>query len=153
MRIYFALLLAVSLLLSQIHGRSQLQPKVEVEFQLDGKRQRAPSSVDFVESNGTVQSESIVNGEFRVPGSLDSPVAVRLRFLDRTLLFSQVYPSKFQGKWVVGIDKPPFDPENISARFQQEKPKELWFISFEPTLGEGTRIVVSIPSGKGTTGK
>ena len=153
MKTCLALFPVLGLLICNTHIRSQSQSKVVVEFQLDGKRQPAPSFIEFIDADGTIRNESIVGDAFNVPRNLKSPVTVRLRFLDRTLLFSEVYPSKFEGKWVIGIDEPPFDPENFSSRYRKEKLKELWYIGFEPSKGDGTRIVVAIPMGNNSSGK
>src|SRR5580765_3798618 len=117
MKACVAILFAFGFLLSQTYGRSQSQIKVAVEFQLDGKRQAAPSVIEFIQIDGTIQKVSILDDAFEVPRDLKSPVAVRLRFRDRTLLFNEVNPSKFEGKWVIGIDQPPFEPENASPRY------------------------------------
>jgi hypothetical protein len=68
---------------------------------------------------------------------------VHLRFAGRTLVFTGVYGAKFEGAWTVGIDQAPFDEEDASALPAGAKPKEVWFIKFEPSTGDGTRMVVT----------
>ena len=152
MKSLVGLLLSASLGVSQQPGLKPRPDRVLVEFQVDGTPRKAPTWIEFVQLNGIVHRETITGGAFSVPESMCTSVAVRLRFERRALLFEPVWPAKFEGKWIIGIDKPPFDPENDSDRYRVEKPKELWFISFQPSASDGTRIVVSVPRGRAAAG-
>lgn len=148
MKPLIGVLLSVCLVVGQQAGLKPGSSRVWVEFQVDGVSRKAPRWIEFVEPNGTVYRESIADGAFSIPKGIDTPVAVNLQFESRRLRFEPVWPTKFEGKWVIGIDKPPFDPENDSERYRVEEPKELWFISFEPPGSDGTRMVVSVPRGR-----
>ena len=119
--------------------------KLDIQFQMDGKPQKAPSDIEIVFPDGHILNRPIENGKFQAPDDLKVPVTVRIKFKGRTLEFPSVYPAKFApGRWVVEIDRPPFELENDPGRKEKAKVKELWIIKFESFTGDGTVMVVSV---------
>lgn len=88
---------------------------------------------------------------FEVPREIigDSPVSVQIKFKRFDLWFYPIYPSKFSTNWIVGVDKKPFDKENLRS----EKAGELrliYFLQFVSEKGDDTRIVVTVKKKKET---
>jgi len=133
--------IALVFVLAQLPGQSR---QVKIRFEIDGKPQAGPKSIDLYGPDGRqIASPVIRGGGFDVPDLESSKeVEVRIKLAKRTMAFQGVYQTKFDGAWTVGIDRPPFDDENASPKLVKLRPKELWFIKFEPSSGDGTRIVV-----------
>jgi hypothetical protein len=85
-----------------------------------------------------------------VPPELKEHEKLNVRFMSgkHDLSFESVYASKFKTDWVVGVDTPPFDSENIASENPDPPGKTLsviWYIDFVPKdKGDGTRVVVKI---------
>jgi hypothetical protein len=136
--------LCICLAVASLSGL-QVPEYVAVEFAFDGRKAMGPAEIEFIEPGVAVKTKGITDGRFSVPSDLGRSVTVQLRLEGRLLSFPSIPPNRFSGQWLIGIDLPPFDPENDSPDYRKEKPKELWYISFQPTRTEGTRMIVSIP--------
>jgi hypothetical protein len=140
----FAVAVGLAGLLFAVAGYAQPR-RIKIRFELDGKPKAGPRNIQFYGEDGRpIADQRISGGSFDAPtlGSSDR-VDVHLRFAGRTLIFRGVFGTKFEGTWTVGIDRAPFDEENASSVASVSKPKELWFIKFDPLRGDGTRIVVA----------
>lgn len=122
------------------------QPQqVRIRFEVEGKSRVGPQTIEFYGADGhRIASQRIHQGCFDVPKLQPSEqVNVCIYFAKRVLTFQGVYGTKFEGTWTVGIDRVPFDEENASSIPAGNNSKELWFIEFEPSTGDGTRMVVT----------
>ncbi len=118
---------------------------VRIEFEMDGVPAQGPDSIEFYDSAGKLAaSRSIREGFFEVPDQIPAPFEVRLRFQGRSLAFAGTYPNVFESAWRVGIDRPPFDPSRPISTPGKRRPKELWYIEFSPSNGDGTSVVVEV---------
>ena len=120
--------------------------RIRIEFEVCGKTRSGPRVIEFHRSQRLLSRQPIVHGGFESPALGGTAVDVHLRLDGRPLVFRDVPASKFQGSWKVGIDRPPFQEENASSVAAAARPRELWFIQFDPPTGDGTRMVVSIPA-------
>ncbi len=119
--------------------------RVQIRFEVDGKPRQGPDTIEFYGQDGRVVArKQIAEGSFQPPAIAASvSVEVRVRLAKRTLVFAGVRSVKFAGTWVVGIDQPPFDEENLVS--SATGAEELWYIRFVPaTGGDGTTVVVAI---------
>jgi hypothetical protein len=125
---------------------AQAQPEIKIQFELDGKSRSGPSVIEFYQSQRLLSRQRIHRGVFTAPpmGAAQA-IDVHVRFGRRVLVFQGVPASKFEGSWKVGIDHPPYDHDNASSVAVATNPKELWFIKFDSSTTDGTRMVVSVP--------
>jgi len=121
---------------------------VKVKFEIDGIEVDQKFKV-LVHINNEVIEPSIVGKGFIVPPDLKNHETVGVQFLsgEYDLFFESVHKSAFETDWIVGVDKPPFDNENISSEKPDPPGKELliiYYITFIPKNGEETRLVVKV---------
>jgi len=121
---------------------------VDVTFEVDGKEVDQEFRILLYVDNKVIEPTR-VGKSFVVPPELKDHEKVHVRFLSGKydLSFDPVYAPKFETRWVVGIDNPPFDSENTDAEDPPEKRKRLlviWYIVFAPSDGDGTRLVVKV---------
>jgi hypothetical protein len=122
---------------------------VKVKFEVDGKDVNQKFKIILYVNNEVIEPPVSANG-FTVPPEIKSSEKVNVRFLsgEYDLLFESVYVPKFKTDWTIGIDKPPFDKENIASENPDPPNKELliiYYIDFVPkNKGDGTRMVVKV---------
>lgn len=119
------------------------QKTVNLSFEYKGKPDtlmHADSSTIAFNINGKIVKPLIQKNSFVVP-SFDSAkfVDVYVKYKRRSLLFSQVYTVKFDGRWTIGIDKKPF---HTDVRGIPIHTKWVHYIIFMPSDAEGTRETV-----------
>jgi hypothetical protein len=132
--VYFGLVAAVCL------GQT---PKVEVSFKYDGRATKPPKKIEFLDDAGhkPFARSEIRDGIFELPAavlSASGPISVRIRFLGRTMVFADLYPSAFKGTWEIGIDLSPFEQLAYLVK-DNEKPTEIWYLI--PDTGEGDPLL------------
>ncbi len=116
---------------------------IKVSFEVDGKELKQPMKI-LLSVEGSIEFEpAISDGGFIFPPELKNYERVRLRFIsgEYDLNFGDVYISKFSGKIIFGVDKEPFDEENVAGQRPPDG-KELvgiYYIIFRPEQGLATR--------------
>jgi hypothetical protein len=122
---------------------------VRIKFEVDGKQVDQKFRVLLSVDNKVIEP-TVVGKSFIVPPELKDQEKVNVRFLSGQydLSFESVYLTKFNTDWIVGIDTPPFDSENIASENPDPPGKTLsviWYIDFVPKdKGDGTRVVVKV---------
>jgi hypothetical protein len=133
-------------LVGSVSAQSQC---VNVKFEVDGKEVDQKFRVLLYVDNRVI-GPTVVGKSFIVPPELKDQEKVNVRFLsgEYDLFFESVYLTKFNTDWVVGVDTPPFDNENITSENPDPPGKTLsviWYIDFVPKdKGDGTRVVVKV---------
>ncbi len=86
---------------------------------------------------------------FFVPQEIDNSV-VSVRFISDgyDLIFHPIYPAKFDTDWIIGVDKKPFDADNVSPE-EAQNVKMVYYAQFISREGDGTILVVSVLKEKG----
>lgn len=141
-----ALAVCVLALVGSVSAQSQC---VRIKFEVDGKEVDQKFRVLLYVDN-KVMEPTVVGKSFVVPPELKGQEKVNVRFLsgEYDLFFESVYLTKFNTDWVVGVDTPPFDNENIASENPDPPGKTLsviWYIDFVPKdKGDGTRVVVKV---------
>jgi hypothetical protein len=141
-----ALVVCVLALVGSVSAQSQC---VRIKFEVDGKEVNQKFRVLLYVDNKVIEP-TVVGKSFVVPPELKDQEKVNVRFLSGKydLSFQSVYVSKFKTDWVVGVDNPPFDNENIASENPDPPGKTLsviWYIDFVPKdKGDGTRVVVKV---------
>ena len=80
---------------------------------------------------------------FEVPADLGAdPVSVQIKIKGFDLWFSPVYPSKFTTNWIIGVDKKPFDSDNLGADKAKDI-KLIYYLQFVSDIGDGTELIVT----------
>jgi hypothetical protein len=122
---------------------------VKVKFEIDGKEVDQKFKV-VLHINNEVIKPSIIGKGFNVSADvLKNHETVGVQFLsaEYDLFFESVHRSAFETEWIVGVDKPPFDNENIDSEEPVPPGKKLliiYYINFIPKNAEGTRLVVKV---------
>ena len=125
----------------------QVLSQIKVQFEFCGKRRSSPSAIGFHQGQELRSREPIIGGAFDIPSIEGTTVDVHVRFLGRALVFPGVPVKRLvEGTWIIGVDRPPFQPENASSSAASSNPGEVWFIDFKPLAGDGTRVVVASPA-------
>ncbi len=130
----------VAVLATQANAQAKV---VKLRFEIDGKLvKRQPKMVLYADSEKVELDFS--GGSFTVPSQFQNKEKVGVRFMlgKYDLLFEPVYISKFEGEWVIGVDKKPFDKDNIASAQTGKQIKQVYYINFHPLQGDGTRMVV-----------
>lgn len=118
---------------------------VKFRFEIDGKLVRGPRQPKIViYAVGEKTELDVSDDSFIVPAQIQNneKVSVRFTFGKYDLLFESVYLSKFGGEWVIGVDKKPFDSNNIRSAQAGKQIKQVYYINFHPLQAEETRMVV-----------
>lgn len=136
----FLVFLLLSLLVSQVNA--QLKP-VKFKFEVDGKPVKSQPKIILYVGDKKIEAE-ISGSSFVVPPEFQKQEKVNVHFISGKydLLFESVYLSKFEGEWVIGVDKKPFDKDNAASAQLGRQIKQIQYINFNSTQGDGTRIVV-----------
>jgi len=121
---------------------------VKVKFEVDGKTVDQEFKV-LLYANNQVIEPTITGKNFELPPKLESVQTMKVRFLsgEYDLFFDSVHTTAFDTKWVIGVDKPPFDDENIDSEEPAPFGKKLliiYYINFVPKNAEGTRLMVKV---------
>jgi hypothetical protein len=118
-----------------------------LRFEVDKKEIKSDYKIVFYH-NGKIIEPTLNGNDFVVPKEIQDS-AVTMRFITKgyNLVFYPIYPSKFDTNWIVGVDKKPFDIENISPR-KAKKFKLIYYLQFVSDKGDDTRIVVMISKTK-----
>ena len=116
---------------------------VEFRFEVDGAPKKGHPRIVLYAGDEKVEA-SISDSDFVFPSSLQKYEKVDVRFISGkyNLLFESVYLSKFEGEWVIGVDRKPFDKDNIASAQPGRHIREIYYINFNPLHGDGTRMVV-----------
>ena len=141
MKVILALLvLCVSAWASEAYGQSQ---KVKIlNIAVDSKP--VPLNFEIIIHKDEREIHPNRDGDtFEVPPDIGAdPVSVQIKFKDFDLWFSPVYPQKFSTNWIVGVDRHPFDEENIGKDDPTEI-KMIYYLQFVSEVGDDTRLVVT----------
>lgn len=122
---------------------------VRVKFEVDDKEVDQEFRILLYVDNKVIEPTR-VGKTFIVPPELKDHEKVNVRFLSEKydLWFESVYVTKFKTDWVVGIDNPPFDSDNVASENPDPTGKTLmviWYIDFVPKdKGDGTKVVVKV---------
>lgn len=116
---------------------------VEFRFEVDGVPKKGSPRVVFYAGHENLEA-AISGNNFVVPPSLYKYEKVDVRFIsgEYNLLFESVYLSKFEGDWVIGVDRKPFDKGNTAAAQPCRQIREIHYINFNSLQGDGTRMMV-----------
>ncbi len=136
------LLCCSGLFTSSATGQTEM---VKVNFEVDGKEVRQKFKI-MIYAGDEIIEPCIVEDGFIIPPEIKKYEKVGVRFLSEgdDLFFDPVYLSKFKTDWVVGVDRKPFAPENISSSRPRKKTKLIYYINFISKDGDGTRMVVEV---------
>lgn len=116
---------------------------VKVKFEVDGKEVKQKFKILLYVNNEVIEPLMSENG-FTVPPEIRHSEKVNVRFLsgEYNLFFESVYLPKFKTDWIVGIDRKPFDKENLPQSQPDKELLGIYYITFVPKDGLETRIVV-----------
>lgn len=118
--------------------------KVKVlRFEVDKKEIK--SSFKIILYLNDKEIEPVRDGNsFFVPQEVDNSI-VTVRFISSgyDLLFHPIYPAKFDTDWIIGVDKKPFDADNVSPE-ETRNVKMVYYAQFISREGDGTILVVSV---------
>lgn len=116
---------------------------VKVKFEVDGKEVKQKFKVMLYVNNEVIEPLMSENG-FTVPPEIRDSEKVSVRFLsgEYNLFFESVYLPKFKTNWIVGVDRKPFDKENLPQSQPDKELLGIYYITFIPKDGLETRIVV-----------
>ena len=141
-----ALVVCVLAFVGSVSAQNQC---VRIKFEVDGKEVDQKFRV-LLSVDSRVIEPTVVGKSFIVPPELKDQEKVNVRFLSGKydLSFESVYVTKFKTDWVVGVDNPPFDNENIASENPDPPGKTvsvIWYIDFVPKdKSDGTRVVVKV---------
>ena len=118
---------------------------VKVNFEIDGKEVREKFTI-MIYTGDKIIEPCIGEDGFVVPPEVKKYEKVGVRFLSagHDLYFDSVYRSKFETDWVVGVDRKPFAPENLSSPRSRKKTKLIYYLNFISKTGDGTRMVIEV---------
>jgi hypothetical protein len=90
---------------------------IKVKFEIDGKEIHQPFKILLSVKGSAIFEPAITDGSFIFPLELRSyeKVSLRLVYKEYDLDYGDVYPSKFNGEMVFGVDNKPFDEENLPS--------------------------------------
>lgn len=116
---------------------------VKFRFEVDGVPKKGHPTIVLYAGDQKVEA-AISDNSFVFPSALDKHEKVNVRFIsgEYNLLFESVYLAKFEGEWVIGVDKKPFDKANTASAQSGRQIREIHYIDFSPLQGDGTRMVV-----------
>jgi hypothetical protein len=125
---------------------AQEKRRTKIRFEMDGKPTVAAKEIEFYDGSRRLLSRSPVkNGSFEMPSIRPlEKVDVHIKLKGRTLVFDEIYGTKFETDWTVGIDRRPFSDAISWTVPENMKPKEIWFIRFDPHDGDGTIVTVFV---------
>lgn len=118
-----------------------------LRFEVDGKPVRKSFRVSLFDNDKFVDLKTVKDG-FLLPAKFTKHEFVRIRFRigSYDLLFDPIYRAKFETEWIIGVDRKPFDPDNVFV-FSAEQAKKtdiVHYIDFEPKSGDGTKLIVMV---------
>jgi len=152
-------LLCCILVLLMGRSMAQVAPKfVSVRFVINERQVSQPVRLWFDVKGRAVEPLWTDNGFILAEPVWEeaTAVGVRVKLGKRMLEFPEVQTAAIEnGEWVIGVDTPPFEDENLPSPKDGERPswvKEvLWiyYLSFAPTGKEGLRIVRYVNRGRG----
>lgn len=131
-------------LLFVMAAHAQLPTVKILRFEVDGKEVKEDFKITLYANNQIIEPLRVEDG-FIVPPEIRSCENVGVRFLSENydLVFDQVYLSKFDTDWIVGVDNKPFDQEYIEPK-EARKLKLIYYLQFVPRRGDETRMVVKV---------
>jgi len=119
--------------------------RTKIRFEVDGKPALAKEIEFYDEVGHLLARRGVTDGFFEAPALEPSDkVDVHIVLGGRTLVFQEIYGTKFECEWTVGIDTPPFSSERAWTIPKNTKPKEIWFIKFDSREGDGTVVAVFV---------
>ena len=134
------LICLIALLIVQVSAQAKV---VKFRFEIEGKPVKVRPKVTLYAEAEKVEL-GVTDDHFVVPVHLEKTEKLNVRFTagKYDLFFESVYLSKFEGEWIIGIDKKPFDLENTASAQPGKQIKQINYINFQPPQGDGTRMVV-----------
>jgi hypothetical protein len=134
------------LLLACVPG-AHAQQCLSVEFECDGRPMSGRFRIEM-EAGGKRLNPQLCGQGFIVPESANAAatVAVHFEIGDQNLFFDPIYRVNLHAaRWLVGIDRKPFEPRNLSASRPTVEAEEIWSVEFEPKNGgDGTIMRVYV---------
>lgn len=114
-----------------------------VRFEVDGKEVRENYKVFFRLNDDWVES-SKTSTSFTIPTELKNEeyLTVLITMGKYKLMFPNIHISKFDEKWVVGIDKKPFSNE-IGWLIKTDNIKRVYYIIFKGSALETVRLEIA----------
>ena len=142
-RQHFVLATTLYVLGSFVITVSAQSKPVKFRFEVDGLPMKGRPKIVLYAADQKVEA-AISGNSFVFPSALEKYEKVNVRFISGkyNLLFESVYLSKFEGEWVIGVDKEPFDKDNTASAQPGRQIREIHYITFSPLQGDGTRMVV-----------
>lgn len=112
-----------------------------VRFEIDGKEVKRTYKVFFRLNDKWIESKKTSTG-FMIPTELrnNESLAVLITLGKYKLEFSEMHNSKFNEKWVIGIDNKPFSEENAYL-IDSRTVKRAYYINFVGSALE-TRLFI-----------
>jgi len=116
--------------------------RVNVRLEVDGKTRITPFLVRVTSGKKTYRMKGDGKG-FTIPRNtaLQDWVDVTVQFDKHSLKFDHFNSSNFDCGWTVGVDTPPYQPENLSEGQDPTNITSLYFIRFS---GEPERQIVVV---------
>ncbi len=119
-----------------------------VEVVVDGKEVPPFAAIELIDPNSSLRERIPLDGnEFRLPEKWDQLTEITLRVLidGRLIDHSQLTRGHLDGGTLVfGIDRRPFDSENLVGVPAEAIAKELWVINFRGR-GDGFQWITAVP--------
>jgi hypothetical protein len=137
------LIFLLCLLVASAAAANAQATRVRFRLEIGGKQVESHPKIILYAGDKEIQAP-VVGHTFTVPPEVEKLQKVNVRFLTGKydLFFESVYLSKFEGEWIIGVDKKPFDKENLASAQPRRQIRGIHYINFSPTTGDGTRMVV-----------
>jgi len=144
---FIRLVFGVFILLTAKNNCSAQSNYVRIAFEVDGKRTNIDGrfSIYFKTTSGdTINPLLFMNG-FVVPNISNSDHAdLFFKTIGYELIFKSLSLKKMDGLWIFGVDKKPFDKDNLSKGDIESAIKYIYYLDVHPTMGDGTKTVVKV---------
>jgi hypothetical protein len=113
-----------------------------LKFEVDGKRVVKKFKLLLYVGKEVIRP-TMQGRRFLLPSKIREQEKVGVRFTcgKYDLFFDQVAVSSFAVDWIIGVDHKPFKQEYVEPE-AVDKLRLLYYITFVPRDGDGTRLVV-----------
>lgn len=120
-------------------------PFVSVEFNINGKKSTKSRFSLWIHSGEKVIEIEGKKGRFAVPDEIKTigNMDIKLKVGKFDVSFSDITPKYFDNKWIIGIDSPPFEAEELPTK-DGKKPKLLYNVEFHPKNAVAVSQIVAI---------
>ncbi len=115
-----------------------------LKFEVDGKKVDGRFKLLLYIGKDVITAK-VQGKRILLPSRVKEQANVGVRFICRKydLFFDQVAVSSFKVDWIIGVDHRPFKHEYVEPEAVDQL-RLLYYISFVPKDGDGTRLVVKV---------